>query len=368
MQAKQPNLEPERNKTDDSLEEERAKTDEVLEELAPAVEHTANAVIEAVRAQADQATRVERSAADALVEGHGDLRVSVVELVEEARHRERKHTDAIVKEERRRVDVAVEQERAEFLAATERLAAERAETDAQLRTERAKTDEVVGRRDAFLAMVSHDLRNPLGVMAFKAQQIAKAMPDDAAGQKARRWAEDILDAGGQMERLIGDLLDVVALQSGKIKVTPERVEIGALLADGIATVTPARGDDTARILTEIPGIELHARLDRARALQILANLLGNALKFTPKGGAIVLRAEQRAGDVLFTVKDTGVGIAEADLPHVFDQFWQVRKKDGRGLGLGLYICKSLVEAHGGEMGVVSKLGSGTTFWFTMPVA
>jgi signal transduction histidine kinase len=106
--------------------------------------------------------------------------------------------------------------------------------------------------------------------------------------------------------------------------------------------------------------------DRDRILQVFENLIGNAIKFTKPGGKITVSAEAQAEDVRFSVADSGTGIPEADLPHLFDRFWQASKEKGRGAGLGLAIVKGIVEAHGGRIWVTSALGNGTTFFFTIP--
>ena len=103
-------------------------------------------------------------------------------------------------------------------------------------------------------------------------------------------------------------------------------------------------------------------------LQILSNLVGNALKFTPEGGSIFIEARQAGHEAVFSVRDTGQGISEVELPHIFDRFWQAQSTRGAGIGLGLSIVKGVVEAHGGRLWVESKLGSGTTFFFTLPLA
>ena len=114
------------------------------------------------------------------------------------------------------------------------------------------------------------------------------------------------------------------------------------------------------------GLRVHC--DRDRVLQILSNLVGNAIKFTPDGGSIYIEARASGHDAQFSVRDTGQGIPAADLPHIFDRFWQAQRNNRAGIGLGLSIVKGLVEAHGGKPWVESKLGAGTTFFFTLPIA
>ena len=111
-----------------------------------------------------------------------------------------------------------------------------------------------------------------------------------------------------------------------------------------------------------------ASADTARLLQVLSNLVGNAIKFTPRGGVITVRIEPLGDEVRFAVRDTGPGIAPDQVPHIFGRFWQANRKDRRGIGLGLAIAKGIVEVHGGRIWVESTLGAGSTFYFTIPVA
>jgi signal transduction histidine kinase len=118
----------------------------------------------------------------------------------------------------------------------------------------------------------------------------------------------------------------------------------------------------ARIAADLPQVPV----DRMRVLQVLSNLIGNALKFTPRGGSVVLSLEETAEGVCFGVKDTGAGIPSDQLPHIFGRFWQARRTDRRGLGLGLGIARGIVEAHGGAIRVESRVGEGSMFLFTLP--
>jgi signal transduction histidine kinase len=123
-----------------------------------------------------------------------------------------------------------------------------------------------------------------------------------------------------------------------------------------------------RLERELPSEPFEIHCDRGRVLQVFGNLIGNAIKFTPEGGAIKLRAEQRGEEALFSVADTGPGIAPDELPHVFDRYWQAKETACLGTGLGLSIAGGLVEAHGGRIWVESTPGQGATFFFTIPMA
>ena len=142
-------------------------------------------------------------------------------------------------------------------------------------------------------------------------------------------------------------------------------DVEGLIRDCIEAMRPLAA---TRDLTGMTSAVLHVYCDRERALQILSNLVGNAIKFTPERGSISIEAHGTGHEVRFLVRDTGQGISEEELPHIFDRFWQSQKRHRVGIGLGLSIVKGLVEAHGGRLWVESTLGVGTTFFFTLPLA
>lgn len=221
-------------------------------------------------------------------------------------------------------------------------------------------------RDDLLGFVAHDLRNPLNVVHLQAQLLRLHGLEPAA--QAKRFAETIERAAARMDRLIDDLLDVSRMEGGHLHIEPARVSTLDVTRDAV---------DAAKTLADRAGIALELELepnlpdvwaDRGRLLQVLENLLGNALKFTERGGQIVVAASSSGDEVELSVRDTGVGLSSDAVQHVFDRFWQVRRADRRGAGLGLTIAKGIVEAHGGRIWVESELGHGTTFGFTMPIA
>jgi signal transduction histidine kinase len=169
-----------------------------------------------------------------------------------------------------------------------------------------------------------------------------------------------------MARLIEDLLDVTRMEAGRLSVRPEVVAASEVVGDAVEgqrAIAAASGLDL-RLALELELPALWA--DRDRLLQVFENLIGNAVKFTPAGGVVIVGAAPRAGEVVFWVADTGNGIPPADLEHVFDRFWQARSGARRGAGLGLPIAKGIVEAHGGRIWVESTPGRGATFFFTIP--
>ncbi len=215
-------------------------------------------------------------------------------------------------------------------------------------------------RDELLAIVSHDLRNPLSAIAM-ASELLKC---DLNSPLAPRHLAAIGSAAKRMEHLIAELLDVANLDAGKLELHVEPCEVEALF-DATLSLFSARALEADVALTAAPG-GLAVVADRERVLQVLANLVGNALKYTPAGGRIALAARACDGVVRLEVADTGPGIAADALPHVFERYWQARARGRGSLGLGLYICKQLVEAHRGQIGVTSELGKGSTFWCELP--
>ncbi len=219
-------------------------------------------------------------------------------------------------------------------------------------------------RDEVLGIVAHDVRSPLNTIALA----VTALDRTVEGQRARDAVERIRSSVGRATRLIADLLDVRRIEAGVLSIERESVAVGPVIADALESSRLAAMDASIHlredILAPLPGI--HA--DRDRLLQVLDNLIGNAIKFTPAGGRITVGAIARDSDVVFAVRDTGAGIASAHLNHVFDRFWQGGRTRRDGAGLGLAICKGIVQAHGGKIWVESTPGDGSTFRFSIPVA
>jgi signal transduction histidine kinase len=225
------------------------------------------------------------------------------------------------------------------------------------------------RRD-LVAVVAHDLKNPLNAVAMAAALLSKAAPPGADGERARKQSAIISRATERMNRLIHDLLDVSAIDAGRLDLerTPQRV--GALVAEAVEALAPLAHEKQLTLERAVAAdvAELAVAADRDRVLQIFSNLIGNAIKFTDAGGRVTVSAA-RAGDVVqFAIADTGPGIPDEHLPHIFDRFWRMRGKKRDGTGLGLWIVKGLVEAHRGSVSVDTRIGTGSTFSFTLPVA
>lgn len=364
MKPKDTKPRPEQERTDQSLRQERERTDDAFEKNQDAIEADADSALERARASADASLRVNRAKTDERLthrEAPQKERQSVAN--------ERTQEDASVHHERATSDEKLQDEReARRRALAKLLRLERETTDQHLLTERGLSDDAVAARDDFLAMVSHDLRTLLGGIAMRAAMLIRDASEDEAGQKVRKNAGSIQHFTARMNRLIGDLLDVASIEAGKLQVQPRPEDAIRLVRETVEAFQPTASAKSLTLDADVARDSLLARFDHERILQVLANLLSNAIKFTPEGGRVSIRVEPVDEEVRFSVTDTGSGIAEDNLVRVFERLWQVLGSDKRGLGLGLYISKCIVEAHGGRIWAESKTGAGSTFFFTLPRA
>lgn len=223
-------------------------------------------------------------------------------------------------------------------------------------------------RDDTLAAISHDLRNGLNTVLTAVGLLLRSLPPDSEGRRDRRHVEAIRRSAERMNRVIGDLLDVASIESGRLFVEPRREPVRSIVAEAVAACRDQAAEKSLRVDQQVNIEQIEAICDRERVLQVLGHLIGNAIKFTPDGGAVQVSAEQSDDEVLFSVRDTGVGVSTKQLPHVFDRFWQATPKARLGSGLGLTIAKGVVEALGGRIWVESRPGAGTAFFFTLPLA
>jgi signal transduction histidine kinase len=354
METTKTDLAPLRGRTDLGLNEERAKTDEALHlaDLESGVEAVEGAL-------ADHERRRERAFADSIPDRwpHHPAQLAGREheklrLAEEQLGIERAETSELLRREREETDEAIA--KVDVLLFDERAAHARSKT-------------AVTQREQLLALVSHELRSPLTAIALNTQTLLT--PSEIRSESARRVAlQDVQIACGQMASLIADLLDVATMESGQLKVTLLHGDVVPAVHAAIAASAPMlKGQSLILKVDEMPQ-PLFARFDQRRLLQVFSNLFDNAAKFTRPGGTISVGVCKAGPALLFYVADTGCGISVHTLPHVFDRFWQLGKADRRGLGLGLYLCKAIVEAHGGRIHVTSEVGMGTRFSFTMPEA
>jgi signal transduction histidine kinase len=229
--------------------------------------------------------------------------------------------------------------------------------------------QAVRTRDEVLRVVAHDLRSPLTTIGLASSMLLDLLPPDGEDRDlAVRQLDTIERAVERAVRLIEDLLDVARLEAGKLTIRPEPVDATAVVAE-VVEAHRALAERKSLAIERAGAEALPAvRADRGRLLQILANLIGNAIKFTPAGGRVEVGAAPEDGHVCFRVSDTGPGSPPDQVAHFFEPFWQASGGDRKGAGLGLAICRGLVEAHGGRIEVESEVGRGTTFRFTIPVA
>jgi signal transduction histidine kinase len=348
--------------TDERLRAERGRTDEEIAKRAALVERDAGQLITETRDRAHEVLDTARAQADQkLPAGPSAASSAIAE--------ERAREDAALRQQYQQADQISSRERDERnRMLIELLGFEREATDKSLLLERAEAEEIVAKRDHFLGMVSHDLRNELGGLALSAARLITNASNDDAGQKVFRTATNIQRITLRMSRLIGDLLDVASIEAGKFTIIAEEHDVSGVMEQLVESFQPVAGAKDISLVTKTVGGSIVARFDQQRILQVLTNLLTNALKFTSPGGKVTVCAERKERDVCLSVQDTGAGIAAERLDAIFDRFAQGGNRDRKGLGLGLYIARRIVETHGGHIWVVSSPGHGSTFHFTLPLA
>ena len=219
-------------------------------------------------------------------------------------------------------------------------------------------------RDEVLAIVSHDMRNPLHTILLGTGAALEILPADSP---VRKTLDSVRRAALRGERLIRDLLDVTRLESNRMQLEREPVAVCDILTEAAESVA-ATAREQGVALTVAPDADGTVIADRHRALQVIDNLLSNAIKFTGRGGHVNIGARRVEGEERFWVADDGPGIPLEQQQFMFRRFWQQRRADRRGIGLGLTIAKGIVDAHGGRIWLESEAGKGTTFWFTLPLA
>jgi signal transduction histidine kinase/DNA-binding NarL/FixJ family response regulator len=219
-------------------------------------------------------------------------------------------------------------------------------------------------RDEVLAVVAHDLRNPLGTIEMASSFLIEQSTD----AQARRHLEIVHRSATRMNQMIHDLLDVTRIESGRLALELVEASPAPLLQEAWQMLEPlARARGLTLCLDAAPTLPA-VRMDAARVLQVISNLVGNAVKFTPEGGEVSIHAEALDDEVRISIRDTGPGITPDKLPHVFSRFWQADPKDRRGIGMGLSIAQGIVEGHGGRIWVESQPGEGSVFRFTLRCA
>ena len=217
-----------------------------------------------------------------------------------------------------------------------------------------------------LSIVSHDLRSPLATISM-----AASLLDDLSrsAEERSQMVRMVKRATERMERLVRDMLEVGRLDSGRtLPIDARCADIAPVLREACEAQVPVAASGGLLIDCAVPEALPAVQVDCDRVQQVVCNLVGNAMKFTPPGGRITISARLAGGEVQVSVKDTGAGMSEEDLERIFEPYWQAQRTASLGAGLGLKIAKGIVEAHGGRIWVESAVGQGTTFHFTLPVA
>lgn len=378
-----------RKQTDKSLNAERAKADASTAIGSKRAERQTDDIVFANRAEADEAKFRAREYVNDTNNAERHVSDETLDLSLDADERlgqERQACDEALEIERRDMDAALEQEREQKRMVEQKLfQMERQETDKNLTEERNQTDIEAQRvakvlsderdahvatraelttRDEFLAIVSHDLKNPLSSISMAVDFLTESSFYAEADDEARDYLDIVGRNTREALRLIGDLLDMERMAVGKLGLQIEHYDICEIVRHSIDTLysKAATKNQSIRFSSE----SAMAMCDRDRISQVLSNLIANAIKFTPTGGAITIRVQPSDTEVLISVADTGPGIPKDMRKKVFERFWQIGKPDRRGLGLGLYISTMIVETHGGRIWVDSEVQSGSTFNFTLP--
>ncbi len=222
-------------------------------------------------------------------------------------------------------------------------------------------------REELLAIVSHDLRSPLGSIVASASMLEQCVEVDCGTTQMDKLAKVIHRSAGRMERLIDDLLDFAVIRAGQVVLDRKPADAKRLIAESVELFEPIAAEKGVRLHSEVPK-RIRLDCDAHRVLQVLSNLIGNAIRYTDPSGSVVVRADRIGNEARISVSDTGPGMSAEELARMWDFFWRAKNAPGAGVGLGLWIAKGLVEAHGGRIWAESKPGVGTTFFFTLHLA
>ena len=370
MQRHEPHNEKrksDRRHTDESLVVERKKTNDSISESRHESEIQTDTNVESKRDAADRKTSDDRSSEDSSLPASSELR------------EERSSSDRKVKLERTIADAAIKKERAQSKeSTTEFLKQERGETDKNLKIERdeydvsskaiqkhlseeisehLKTKVSVTTRDELIAILSHDLRNPIGAISTSAELLQMEIKEPSH----KNLIELIKRNANTAIQLIQDIFEMENISQGNFDLKLERHNLLLLLKECIESFAHAAAAKklTLELLPADDVVEVV--FDRGRLWQVISNILGNAIKFTQESGRIVISLKATSDEAHISIADNGPGIPADKLDEIFNRFSQIASKNRTGLGLGLYISKIFVEAHGGKIHVDSTPGKGSTF-------
>ncbi len=270
--------------------------------------------------------------------------------------------------QRKAAERALQEAHAQLEARVTQRTAELAQANAALEVQKIELAEVDRRKDEFLAVLSHELRNPVHAISTTAAVLARKN----SGDKSIADAMQIIDRQiGTLAKLLGDLLDVVRLARKKADLHPEIIDLRTLV-DAVARAVPAATTSERRLTVELPSSPVYVLADPVRIEQAVANVVGNAVKYTDTGGAITIGLAVTGSEAVLTVADNGLGIPSSELPQIFDVFMRGTSSQQHapgGLGLGLHVARELVRAHGGRIDVASEgPGFGSKFVIGLPLS
>lgn len=386
-----PFMKTNRRQSDDNLSAQRKKTNQSLKNSNNEAEVQNDKNVQAERDQTDERVLSQRVYNDS----QRDLRRETKDYDAAS---ERKDSDGRLKDERRRSDTAIELERAKVDFATDRereinkmtlglVERERKMADETLHSERisrdgevfeassrlsleidrhSKTKVSLTTRDEILAIVSHDLRNPIGAVFSCAEMLLDGSMYKQMDPELKRWLEFIKRNADVSLRLINDLLDMERVAVGKLQLQRKNNDLPRMIQDSLETAAHAATVKSLRLVTKLAPDANDIHCDRDRIMQVMANLIGNAIKFTPEHGMITVTTVATGDETQITVSDSGVGVPPEKRDQIFERFAQIASTDRKGLGLGLYISKMLLDAHDGRIWVESKVGHGSSFSFSVP--
>ena len=232
-----------------------------------------------------------------------------------------------------------------------------------------REQQAVRARDELVAVVSHDLRNPMTIISMLCGMMQKAFSSD--GTHSSRRISSAIDtmqqASSRMNVLLEDLLDTSKIEAGRYTIAQQPLDVSQIFEEAYSLLAPLATDKSVELTFHAePDLKISA--DPERLFQVLSNLIGNAIKFTPAQGKIGVVAMSDGQQIVFSVRDSGRGISPEQLPHIFERYWTAKEHNATGTGLGLYISQGIIKAHGGQLLAESKLGEGSEFRFTVPKA
>ena len=242
--------------------------------------------------------------------------------------------------------------------------------NARLTEANDKLKEANEARSRFLSTASHELKTPLtALLAFT--DILRKNRDGNLTPRQVQQLDTMRRSGGHLKLLIDDLLDMSRIDAGTLKLEPTRFSMSRVLQEMAESMAPIFSEKKQQFDVVLPPADAYVAADRARIVQVMSNLLSNASKYSPEGASVAMTGEVKDGAVHVHFKDSGIGISEVDQKHLFQLFFRADNAETRkvpGSGLGLVIVKSIVELHGGKVGLQSKRGEGSTFSFSLPLA